>query len=121
MDVPTTIRQGDLDSLRHVGNYLENFGLQVAIRGSATFRRDYHDIDLLVTGTSEQVSQGYFGLVRAHAISEHQRFPQAISGRNYSVEQVGGKQLYLNTTIENRVAVSAEGISTIDVCFRSEE
>lgn len=94
----------DLGALREITDYLENYGLNVEVRGSASKGdRNYHDIDLFVSGNFSAKGTAVENLemrrrqddlntpkLDTEEFLEEQFFPKySESGERYSVRNLG--------------------------------
>lgn len=118
------IRRGDLPYVEEVVQYLKERGLDVSLEGSAVIGdQRYEDIDLLATGSLNDVAVTVHGLNRR--AEERVCFPrQATNGREYHVKHEGGPHHYVGTRVDEefKIKVCEAGkvvVDTeIDVCLK---
>lgn len=110
------LKEQDRPYVDQVVQYLAERGLTVELAGSALRGdQEYRDVDLAVTGPREAVGDTISGLFGFSGGTSP--FPRrSPDGLEYKVESTGGWQMYINTTVANRIKIKV-GETEMDLNF----
>jgi hypothetical protein len=117
----SVLKRVDRPYVNCVVEYLEPLGLGSELAGSALRRNyRYNDIDILATGTLEQITDAVSGLMGYDGrVTPFQRIGP--NGTPITVTSSDEGRMYMNTFVDHRVKITPEGHTPIDLCLKIQQ